>query len=346
MEEESSRSSKTMRQAVSDRYDQIRTLAAAKFSREVIANTPYHLHGLTLKLKETKRSDGSPRYKVLWTPALTDDNQPNFPTIPRLSVASLAKERANEIARTGNDAFWYLQYQLDPRMTGSQTMEWDWFQKMDQKTYLEWRKRPSFRVVLADTAWKGTENQGEGDDTVIGVVEIFSYHGRRDWVLLDALVSREMVSDEGASEMCRLAKKWSTPYMAPEMSGEKTIVGPIRTAARTHKIAPHIIELGGFSKRHKHDRIMSLAGAARSGAVWYLDSLKPEIVSVARRQIEDHPQLEHEDFIDMWANGWASEILDKWCPLGIPPPDDDVQQRRWTPISRYTGLSIPTYGPH
>jgi hypothetical protein len=227
-------------------------------------------------------------------------------------------------------------------------MEWEWFQKMPERMYLEWRKRPSFRVVLADTAWKGTENQGEGDDTVLGVVEIFCYHGRRDWVLLDAVVSREMVSDEGANEMCRLARKWATPYMAPEITGEKTIIGLLRSAGRAQKppINPVVIELGGFSKQHKNNRIMSLAGAARSGSVWYLESLPPHVLSVARRQVEDHPQLEHEDFIDMWANAWAPKILDEWCPVGVPPPQEQTDERRWVQLSRYSGLAAPVYGPN
>ncbi|KKL26405.1 hypothetical protein LCGC14_2395650, partial [marine sediment metagenome] len=106
---------------------------------------------------------------VIKTPALTDDNKPNFPTIPRLSVEALAKERANEIRRRGTDRFWYLQYQLDPTLTGEQALQWEFFQPLTPEEFAKrFGNMPKFRAVYCDPAWKGDDNHQTGSDAAIG----------------------------------------------------------------------------------------------------------------------------------------------------------------------------------
>jgi len=105
-EDEDSRKSNTIREDLADRYDQLRQLNAPPWCREWVGGTPYHIQSLYKSMVEGKHDDGTPRYYLIRTPALDDDNKPNFPTIPRLSVDSLAKERANEIRRRGTENIW------------------------------------------------------------------------------------------------------------------------------------------------------------------------------------------------------------------------------------------------
>jgi hypothetical protein len=348
-EDEDSRSSETIRKQISEDYDQLRQLEAPAFSREAFIDTPYHLYGLTLTLKEAKReSDQSSRYQVRWVPALKEDDTPNFPNIRKLTVAGLAKERANEMARCGSDAFWHLQYQLDPRLTGTQAMRWEWFQPMSVKEHrLKWSRLPHFRCVFIDSAWKGTEKQGKGDATAIEVVDIYNITtpdgGERMLrIILETVVSKELVSDEGAEEICRLMKKWGTRQYCIEQTNEKTFEGTMR--AVTKSMRPIFwtlpaIDLKGYTKKGKMARISAVAGAARDGTVYYLDTIPEEHIRILRAEVADYPENKTSpNMLDCFANSFADAVIRAWVPMAQDPDIFKTDEPPMIPLTRYTGL--------
>lgn len=327
-EDEESRSSEEIRETLSQSYDQLRALKAFPFSREAVIGTPYHIHGLYRPMRDATHSDGKSRYKVRIVPSLDDNDKPNFPNVPSLTVAGLAKERANEIQRTGSDIFWYLQYQLDPRLTGTQTMEWEWMRSV---TPLEYKSRyhaiPHFTAIFCDPAWKGMENQGEGDFTAIGAIGIWHRGEQREHGLLDLVVSNEMTADEGAREMCRLMRKWHTPFYYCEQRGGKGFDPLIRMVARQQYLYPVPLDLKGWpqiaKKGKENSRISYLAGSARMGYFFYLSTINHQ--KQFEVQVRDHPQSMHDDILDMISNAYAEAVLDQFVPVS----GDIIAQRDW-----------------
>lgn len=348
-EDEDSRSSETIRKQISEDYDQLRQLEAPAFSREAFIDTPYHLYGLTLTLKDARReSDGSSRYQVRWVPALDERDEPNFPNIRKLTVAGLAKERANEMARSGSDAFWHLQYQLDPRKTGTQAMKWEWFQPMGVKEHrTRWARLPHFRCVFIDSAWKGTEKQAKGDSTAIEVVDIYNIvtpdgGERMVRILLETVVSKDMVSDEGAEEICRLMKKWGTRYYCIEQTAEKTFEGTMRAVTKSMRpifwTCP-AIDLKGYTKKGKMARISAVAGAARDGTVCYLDTIKEEDLRMLRQEVADYPENKTSpNMLDAFANTFADSVIRAWVPMAQEESILQAEEAPMVPLTRYTGV--------
>src|SRR3990167_3768435 len=339
-EDEESRASEAVRKSVSDGYDQLRQLEAPAFSREAFIDTPYHMHGQTLVLKQASREGGEARYKTSWVPALTDRDVPNFPNIRKLTVEGLAKERANEIARTGTDTFWYLQYMLEAHLLASQTMQWEWFRPVTIAEY-ERKYKPvaHFRCIFSDTAWNGMENQGKGDYAVIAAIAIWRIGERFERIVLDQAVSNEMTSDEGADEFVRMMKKWGIVHVAPQAIGEKTFESQLRAKARSAGVYPVFINLKGWTSKRKEDRVSSLAGGARQGGVMYLENIAH--LSLTKLQIEEHPAGLHDDIPDCWADSFSPEIVDKWIPVGIEPykrPEQEVTYLNPQMATRYTGV--------
>lgn len=346
-EAEDSRDSDLIREELKDRYDQLRQLNAPPFAREMSGGTPYHIQSLYKPMLEEKHEDGTPRYYVIKCPALTDDNQPNFPTIPRLSVEALAKERANEIKRRGTDRFWYLQYQLDPTLTGEQALQWEYFQPLTPTEFAQrFGNLPKFRAVYCDPAWKGDDNHQQGCDAAIGCIDSYSIAGQVDNVLLDLTVSNEMESDDGADEILRMMRVWHTPFYVIEQQGDKPMVGLMKRvwrstpwAART-PAPPRYIDIRGFSKKAKNDRISTVAGQAKTGHWYYLTTIKGEFLKVLKETVNEYPASRKRDTLDMMANANSDEVLTRWVPVAVPMQVDERQRERDPVVyaSRYTGL--------
>ncbi len=344
-EDEDSRSSPVIREEISACYDQLRALKAVPFSREVSEGTPYCLNGLYRPMVEAKHADGTLRYEVFRVPALDDNDQPNFPGIPALTVEGLAKERANEIQRTGSDIFWYLQYQLEPRLTGTQAMEWAWWREL---TPAEFQKKfarlPRLRCIYVDSAWKGSEKQTKGDATSIQVVDTYQIAASTERVILDHVWSREMTSDEGAEEICRLMKKWGTTYYAIEQAGEDTFYGVMKVVSRSRFIYPTKIDLKGWTKKKKEQRISAVAGAARMGAVYYLAGL-PEL-DTFKQEVGDYPENRRSpNCLDAFANSFAETVVRGWVPVAVDEYQPkrtilDIPEPEYISATRYTNVPV------
>ena len=344
-EAEDSRESDTIREKIKDAYDQLRQLNAPPFTREWSCGTPYHIQSLYRPMLEEKHEDGTPRYYVIKTPALDEANQPNFPTIQRLSVASLAKERANEIRRRGTDRFWYMQYQLDPTIAGDQALSWEFFQPLTPTEFAQrFGNLPKMRAVYCDPAWKGDDNHQQGSDAAIGCIDSYSIAGQIDNVLLDLSVSNSWESDEGADEMQRMMHKWHTHFYIIEQTADKPMVGLMKRIWKTTPIGsrpaqmPRFIDIKGWSKRSKNDRISTVAGQAKMGHWFYLTNIPKEALETLRVTVTEYPASVKRDTIDMMANANADEVLTRWVPVAVPVQEPRVERIAPTFATRYTGL--------
>ena len=347
-ESEDSRKSDAVREDLQDRYDQLRALNAPPFTREWVGGTPYHIQSLYKPMLEEKHDDGRHRYYVIKCPALTDDNKPNFPTIPKLSVESLAKERANEIRRRGTDRFWYLQYQLDPTLTGEQALQWEFFQPLTPEQFAKrFGHLPKFRAIYCDPAWKGDDNHQEGADAAIGCIDSYSIAGQIDNVLLDLAVSNEMESDEGADEILRMMRVWHTHFYSVEQQADKSMVGIIKRIWRSTPYEsrpanpPRFIDVKAWNKRAKNDRISTVAGQAKMGHWYYLTTVPSGPLAVLRTTVNEYPASVKRDTIDMMAQANADEILSRWVPVAIPetmPKEEEGMPIQY--VTRYTGLPV------
>ncbi len=344
-EAEDSRDSDTIREELRDRYDQLRQLNAPPWTREWVGGTPYHIQSLYKPMIQETHEDGTPRYYVIKMPALTDDNKPNFPTIPRLSVESLAKERANEIRRRGTDRFWYLQYQLDPTLTGEQALQWEFFQPLTPEEFAKrFGNMQRFRSVYCDPAWKGDDNHQKGSDAAIGCIDSYSIAGQIDNVLLDLAVSNDWESDDGCDEILRMQRVWHTHFYQVEQQGDKPMVGMMKRVWKTTPREsrpghpPRFIDVKGWSKKAKNDRISTVAGQAKMGHWYYLTTIPKKYLDVLKTTVNEYPASVKRDTLDMMANANSDEILSRWVPVAIPVVEE--RQKREPPIfvSRYTGL--------
>lgn len=344
-ENEESRDSEVIREQLADRYDQLRQLNAPPFSREWIAGTPYHIQSLYRPMFEEKHEDGTPRYWTIFMPAITD-GKPNFPTIPRLSVESIAKERANEIKRRGTDRFVMLQYQLDATNVGDQSMSWDYFIPLTAADFAKkFGNLPKFRATYCDPAWKGDDNHQEGSDAVIATIDSYSIAGQIDNVLLDLYVSNDMESDEGADEMLRQQRVWHTHFYSCEQQADKSMVGlmkriwkslPRETRTTT---MPRFIDVKAWNKRAKNDRISTVAAHAKTGHWYYLTTIPEPHLSVLRRTANEYPAAVKRDTLDCLAQAHADEILARWVPIAIPESMPEREREDPYFVTRYTGLT-------
>lgn len=344
-EAEDSRDSEAIREDLKDRYDQLRQLNAPPWSREWSGGTPYHIQSLYKPMLEETHDDGTHRYYVIKTPALTDDNEPNFPTIPRLSVEALAKERANEIRRRGTDRFWYLQYQLDPTMTGEQALQWEFFQPLTPEEFAKrFGNLPKFRAVYCDPAWKGDDNHQKGADAAMGTIDSYSIAGQIDNVLLDGTASNDMESDEGADEILRMMHKWHTQFYVMEQQADKPMVGMIKRIWRSTQSGsritapPRCIDVKGWSKKSKNDRISSVAGQAKMGHWYYLTTVPRDFLRTLKTTVNEYPASVKRDTLDMMANANAEDVLSRWVPVAIPVMEEERPREQPYFVSRYTGL--------
>jgi hypothetical protein len=88
---------------------------------------------------------------------------------------------------------------------------------------------PAVRFVLSDPAPAKVGSfdddrkkrlDGSKDFWATAVVEIRTHESRQEIILLDGVHSRDWGRDEGFEQICRLMKKWATPYVALESTGQ------------------------------------------------------------------------------------------------------------------------------
>lgn len=349
-EAEDSKESEVVRRTTQDHYDQLRQLNAPPWSREICVGTPYHVQSLYKPMLEGKDEEtGKPTYFVIKVPALDEENRENFPTIPRLQKRALARERAREINARGTDRFWHLQYMLDAISTGEQALQWEFFQPLSpEQLQARFGTFQKFRAVYCDPAWKGDDNHQEGSDAVIATVDLYSIAGMMTSILLDLWVSNDAESDVGADEMLRQMRVWHTHYYSIESQADKPFVGLMKRLWRGEPFEnrvtrqPHFIDVKSWNKKTKNDRISTLAGHAKTGHWYYLDTIPRMYLDVLKVTANEHPAAVKRDTLDCLAQTNADEILEHWVPVSVPhmvkeEEEDDLGDLYAT---RYTGLPM------
>ena len=111
------------------------------------------------------------------------------------------------------------------------------------------------------------------------VVKIRPNGSRQEIILLDGTYSREWSKDEGFDEICRLAKKWGTPLVGMESTGQAIALymEDLRRAARKMGCSYHPVRLL-HTYRGKNQYFASLTSRAKSDEFLIADSVPPDFL--------------------------------------------------------------------
>ena len=188
------------------------------------------------------------------------------------------------------------------------------------------------------------DNHQTGSDAAIGCIDSYSIGGQIDNVLLDLCSSSDMESDDGADEILRMMKVWNTHHYQVEQQGDKPMVGMMKRVWKTTPREsrpinpPRFIDVKGWSKKAKNDRISTVAGQAKMGHWYYLTNIPKKYLDTLKTTVEEYPASVKRDTLDMMANANSDEILSRWVPVAIPVVEDKVEREPPIFVSRYTGL--------
>ena len=343
-EEEGARDSVEIRETNKLAYAQQRKLKSPPFSREAMCGTPYAMDSL---YKPMTRFDD---YRVVLKPAMNKEwTVTNFPTIPDLSVKALMKERDLEIRATGSDRFWRTQFQLEYEDLGDVAMKWEYFQRMTPAEFSSrYAKMAGLRVAFCDPAWKGEEEQVEGSDTAIGIIDIYQIGDFYDYVLHDGDLSNQWDSWEGHEVMLDLMEKYRTNKFSEEQTADKPAWGIMRGMGRQRRPPIHarFIDLKSWTKQKKARRISAVAGAASMGHWYVLTTCNSRLTDALRDQADTYPHTRgnKKDVLDMMANAHSEEVRRR-VPVGVAPMDYAQEEayvfNEGRQITRYTNVRVP-----
>ena len=161
-------------------------------------------------------------------------------------------------------------------------------------------------------------------------------------ILLETVVSHDMVSDEGAEEICRLMKKWGTRQYCIEQTNEKTFEGTMRAVTKSMRPVfwtMPAIDLKGYTKKGKMARISAVAGAARDGTVYYLDTISDEHINILKREVADYPENKTSpNMLDAFANTFAESVIRAWVPMAEEVNPLQVEEAPMQRLTRYTEI--------
>ena len=227
----------------------------------------------------------------------------------RLTKAFLEKKMQSELSRTGRIVMWYLQYQCEGRADNLTAAKWEW---------LRWasvRDIPpdAWPVICVDPAWKGTENQGEGDSAAIQVWYLERRGGIIVRWLVDGAISNEMTSEDGLREIARLMGVWGVEAVAPEMHGGFGFKTALENYCAEKGLSVHVIDLK-MKQSGKDQRIVAWLRELEAGHVVACNEMNPELAAALKDQVTDYPQLDHDDAIDAAAYSCDPAIAEAWVP--------------------------------
>ena len=175
--------------------------------------------------------------------------------------------------------------------------QWEWVQHCKQEEV----PHSTYRCIVVDPAWKGTDNAGEGDSAAIGVVAMekrgtFVYR-----YVLDGLVSNELTDAEGRSAIFQFMKKYGVVDVGVEEFGGKSFKQSLRNEAQTRGVWINVLDDLKLQRTNKSQRIVNFLGEAQCGRVWLCEECDYDFKEKFEEQFRDFPQLEHEDVLDALA---------------------------------------------
>lgn len=332
--EESHRTSKTLRDDTSSKYDALLYTLDTVRGKKIHTGTPYHANDQWGRMQKAN-IDGKAVYRFVRIAAIDDKNVLSFPT--RHTYEFLENMRQEEISRTGNDDFFHLQMLCEFRTTRMIATDPGWLR------FIKLAQVPSggWGVIIIDPAWKGTENAGEGDFAAIEAWLLFR-HGA--WIvryLLDGVHSNTMTDREGKSEIFRLAKKWGISDVAPEERGGYSFRTSLADEANVRGVMMNVIDLKSMQK-NKPQRIVAFLGEVQAGRVFIVEECNPDLKEAFIDEYNNYPQVDNDDAIDCAAYTSDPAIAESYAPFFNPINVDAELRRHHEPPpvrrSRYSGI--------
>lgn len=318
---EEHRKSKQVREDAKVRYISIRPQLHAKHGRELNTGTPYHPRDLGMLMqeafKEDKAGNKRPVYRTMVIPSIADDGHLAHPF--HLDYETLEKKRLDEIALTGHDDFWWLQYQCRTALLRTQVASSAWLRPIPIAEV----PRHGMVVLPIDGAWKGTKNQGEGDSASIQVWVLQRMGGVVTRTLLDGVHSNELSSNDGEKDIFRLMAKWGAYHIAPEENGGYVFRTNLRNTATALGQRLVIIDLK-MKQTQKHNRFVQFLKEVEAGRVLIASSCDPALLEILKHQIDNYhgpDTLDHDDALDAASYSCDPAIMEQWVPVwgsGLP----------------------------
>lgn len=247
-----------------------------------------------------------PMYRVIRVKAIGDDDSLAHPF--RHSQEKLEALRQEFVSQYGDDTFWYLQMQNEPKISRLIATDPAWLR------YCKLADVPEgcWRVVLCDPAWKGTKNSGEGD---YAAIETWAFERRGSLVLrylLEVTHSNEMTSLEGQREIFRHMEKWGTIDVAVEEYGGYTFRGDLENTATSRGLQINLIDLKS-KQTSKPERIVTFLRAVQAGQIFITEECKGQEAFLD--EYENFPQLDFDDVLDCASYTSDPAIQEQYTPV-------------------------------
>jgi len=305
---EEDRNSKLIRGDSFFKYSTSRFMLDTRGGKEVDTGTRYHINDLYGKLiGSTNSKTGTPMYRLLhiWAGGKGTEFPLSYPN--RHSQDFLDQKREEEIARSGNDILWWLQYQNEARTDRLMATDRNWIKHVELNTL----KPDISRVLLVDPAWKGTKNAGTGDDAALAVLGF----ERRGFLtltyLLDLVVSDSMTSFDGINMIFELMKLWGVTDVGVEEYGGHTFRTDLQSQAMTRGSFINLVDLKS-KQTNKQERIVTFLRRVQAGQFFITDTCRNKDVFLS--QFEDFPQVEKDDALDVVSYSADGNIAELFTP--------------------------------
>jgi hypothetical protein len=217
-------------------------------------------------------------------------------------------------------------------------------------------KGAGFIVVLVDPApakvgaWAQDKQRDDGakDWWANAVVKFRAKGQRREIILLDGSASKDWGVEEGFTEVCRLARKWNTGYIAVEKTGQAVAFyeQTIRRTARREGIRYSPLELT-MTYRGKNVQFEALASRARNDEFLISDAVPSEFLESFLEQARDWRPLaggknslrfdDHANVVSfstdpVFRRYTPVQEVHEWSPFMAPVEDDSQRFSRWISV--------------
>ena len=313
--------SRIIRQQALSKYGTNRFLLDTVRGLEIGSGTRYHVNDLWSHHIKAKKGS-HPLYHVVCRPAKGPDGGLLMPH--RLTEEFLQARREEEIAHSGNDILWWLQYMLEVKSELSVAADPAWIRQAN----IEHLPNDAWRVLLVDPAWKGTEQQGKGNNAAMAVMALERRGPHVLKYLLDISVSNAWTPKEGMDEIFRLMQKWQVRDVGIETFNDITFVTDCTNAAVSAGLDFNFIDFKS-KRRGKATRISTFLRGVQAGHFFVNDQMDPvthKALNEFMVEFEEYPQCldDMDDAIDVVSYCCDPAIVEMWTPQ-IP----NIRRRWW-----------------
>ena len=302
------RKSKLVREDAVGRYRDTVTMVDTLAGRVSYDATFWHPQDLTQKLLKTE-FDGKPAYtKVIVGAGGLHANKPlTFPA--RHTDEFLERKRQEIVAEQGNDAYWWLQYQNELRATDVAATDTNWLKFIPRREIPE----GLWTCIFTDPCWKGTREQGEGDDAVHAVVGFETVGNITRRYLFDLVVSNSLTQHEGIREWVRLVNRYDVQDAAPQRYGGDGFLSALEDTCNSEGISMEFHKLKNANKNKVDYRIAGLLQVIQGGYFYISEDCRHTDKFID--QFIDFPQTDHDDILDAVADCVDPNIVDHVMPV-------------------------------